>query len=1137
MKKQLLSFFIVLCALTLVLPFSHARETEAAPEIQISDSQFQEDGCTFQVNLSGTEIRGAVFAVVYAQSGQMTQIESRDANETLRFSLRGLEAADSIKVIWLDARSTPLAQGEVADRAETFAGALRSMIQNYEPERIAQDGELSEYALARLLVKSTEALPNLEEYRVAERVSDGEGHTILQFRNEEDAERCAAYLSDKVGDGYVEPDRVLYLPDEDSDASSVASLSRSVSLIHADAYAADLLARGINNSVIVAVVDTGVDYNHEFLQNRTVPGYDCVSGDEDPVDEQYHGTHVAGTIVDCTPNLTNLKIMPVRVLDETGHGYASVVAEGIRYAANHGANVINLSLGGTHNAYKEEAITYALEHNVTVVVAAGNDGIDANYSCPAHVEGTITVAAVDFEFRPADFSNYGSVVDIAAPGVDINSSVPRRQSASGYCLSSGTSMSTPHVSACAAMLLDEFSALSPSEVERRLTQAAQVPQGWNQAAHSYGSGVADMASFVQRQAGFYAILYSDNGELVFQDSATPEPGRPTAAEPYFVSAASGDGAAHVSWHAHRADIQTVTFADTDTPLRPVTTAAWFAGCENLSTVRNLRNLDTSRVTDMSQMFAGCAALTSLDLSELDTSNVTDMRQMFFECSGLETLDLSEWDTGNVSSMADMFNGCQSLRTIYASKSFDASNVTDGEAMFQDCAALEGALGTAYSPEHADKSYARRDTLSASGYFSSSRFYAILYTDGEFSFQDTKTPNPDKTPVGEPYRIACVAETPSQRALWYDRRGEIQEVTFADEIQPITTATWFLDCENLQTVRNVANLNTLHVTDMSQMFAGCAALTGLNLSALNTNNVTNMRQMFFECSGLETLDLSDWNTGNVSSMADMFNGCESLRTIRALNKFLVTNVTDGESMFQDCALLVGGNGTRYDPAHVDKSYARRDAAPVTPGYFSPGVDIDPLPVSETLYAVLYSDGELAFQNSLDAQNGKTVLKTYETDSEGYAKGNARGSYMAWYDDRASITSVNFAAAIYPASTAQWFYSCENLAAVQNPANLHTDYVTDMGQMFAYCRSLTTLDLSGFHTAQTVDMSQMFYRCGQLTEIRASDSFSLESLTNSRLMFGECVSLTGGQGTPYSRDHTDGTYARIDDAPSAPGYFTA
>ena len=1081
MKRRLLCFCLTICAALLLVSAAFAtngeQASEGTAEIRITEQRFTDDTRSFQVNLSGSEVRGTVFVAVYAQSAQMKHVEEHTAAETVSVILRNISDTDSVKAMWLDEHYMPLARSDVfktlevdAKNHDEFASAVLNMMRDYDADAMAQSSD--EYAFGRLIVRSDDALPDLSAYRVVRRISDTEGHTVLQFSNPNDARDCAKYLESRLStDGYVTPDTLENaISDSGGNNADSSHLSWGVPVIRADSYAANLLQKGVNRQIKVAVVDTGVDYTHPFLRDRTVSGYDFVDGDNDPMDEHYHGTHVAGTVVDCTPGLTNLKIMPVRVLGASGSGTSLNVGLGIQYAADHGAAVINLSLGGTHNSYKEDAINYAMSKNVVVVVAAGNSDANAESHCPAHIKKCITVAAVDENLKPANFSNYGDAVDLAAPGVNIKSCVPN----GGYRELNGTSMASPHVAACAAMLLEESASLTPAQVEKKLVETVQIPSGWDK---RYGAGVVNMEP--SAPVGFYALLYTD-GEMAFQRNATPASGKTLRHDPYPISSVAGGTGEYAAWYDQRDYIERVTFAE---EVRPVSTALWFYGCKNLKSVQNVKNLDTKNVTDMSQMFARCGNLKTLDLRNLDTGNVTNMKQMFFQCGA--------------------------LTSIYASDKFRVDKVTESIDMFTGCASLVGGSGTKYSDSYTGKTYARIDAPpSRPGYFTDEEakvFYAILYTDGEMVFQNSAMPASGRETLSAPFQINAAVEP--AYAGWYSLRSKITTVTFAEEVHPVSTALWFYGCENLKTVRNPENLKTGEVKDMSQMFSRCGGLETLDLRGVDTGNVTNMKQMFFQCGSLKTILVSD--------------------------AFSVAKVQDSADMFKDCSALTGGRGTMYNAKYIDKAYARIDGGSSNPGYFSDQTHSEPNPnPSHTLYAVLYSNGELKFQSSPDTEPGRTAVKSYTTDSGGY-DGDV---YVAWYEERMQISSVNFGAEVYPTSTALWFYDCKNLSSVKNPGNLHTDYVTDMSQMFAYCSGVASLDLSRFNTAKVEDTSMMFYRCEKLTTIYASGLFATETISDSSLMFGECVALKGGSGTSYSSEHTDKAYARIDSA-SAAGYFTA
>jgi len=246
----------------------------------------------------------------------------------------------------------------------------------------------------------------------------------------------------------------------------------------------------IEGSVIVALIDTGVDYTHPFLKDRIVNGYDFIDNNgTSPMDFHFHGTHIAGIIVNTTP--ANVKIMPIRAINEDGKGYDSDIAQGIRFAVDNGADIINLSFGGEEfSPYLADAIDYALSKNVPIVAASGNDGADTKNFYPASEEKIIVVSATDQNDNIADFSNTGASIDVSAPGVAILSSMPGQ----GFANMSGTSMATPFISGLAAMLKLEEPTRSIQDIEHLLKRYVddRGVSGWDPI---YGEGIVNLASY------------------------------------------------------------------------------------------------------------------------------------------------------------------------------------------------------------------------------------------------------------------------------------------------------------------------------------------------------------------------------------------------------------------------------------------------------------------------------------------------------------------------------------------------------------------------------------------------------------------------------------------------------------------
>lgn len=328
------------------------------------------------------------------------------------------------------------------------------------------------------------------------------GETIIQFNDTDTAQNFIKEQKKNSKVDYVVEDTPVY--SEATSKVSSALDSWGTKYVGAVAMAQYIVDEKLNKEKVVAVVDSGVDMNHSFLKQRLLnTGYDMVDADNDPSDAiNGHGTHVAGTVVDCTPTLS-VKVLPLRVLDSEGHGWTSSVCNGIYYAADHGADVINLSLGGNKNEAVDRAVRYASNRGVAVVASAGNDKTDVSKLSPAHLKECIVVAGIDSKGDRYSDSNYGSTVDVTAPAVSIYSSVPNGK----YAFYTGTSMAAPHVSAGAAMLKMIYPSYTPEDIENWIKKYSLDlgPQGRDDI---YGSGALKLDAIVP--ASLTGIMISSN---------------------------------------------------------------------------------------------------------------------------------------------------------------------------------------------------------------------------------------------------------------------------------------------------------------------------------------------------------------------------------------------------------------------------------------------------------------------------------------------------------------------------------------------------------------------------------------------------------------------------------------------------
>ncbi len=282
-------------------------------------------------------------------------------------------------------------------------------------------------------------------------------------------------------------------------------------------------------SVVVAVLDTGVN-QHEDLVGRVLPGYNSWDSSTDVTDVSMHGTHVAGIIAANSNNnlgiagvSANAVILPVKVLNDAGSGTTSSVANGLIWATDNGAKVVNLSLGGsTDSSVLRSAVDYADARGVLVIVAAGNQGVDSPTMYPAAYDNVIAVAATAQDRSVTSFSSRGSYVDVAAPG----SAIASTTGTGTYAYMSGTSMAAPHVVAQAAVLAGLYpqstAAQLRSYIESTLTDIDQPGRDV-----SSGGGLVDVSAAMQAAAASLLTPPGDGAGTPTPPAGSPDTSLPT----------------------------------------------------------------------------------------------------------------------------------------------------------------------------------------------------------------------------------------------------------------------------------------------------------------------------------------------------------------------------------------------------------------------------------------------------------------------------------------------------------------------------------------------------------------------------------------------------------------------------------
>ncbi|MEZ4862957.1 MAG: S8 family peptidase [Caldilineaceae bacterium] len=273
-----------------------------------------------------------------------------------------------------------------------------------------------------------------------------------------------------------------------------------------------------SEAIIIAVLDTGLALNHPEFAGRIIPGYDFINNDGDPSDDHGHGTHTTGIVAAGIDNQMGMagvcpqcRILPVKVLNQNNAGTWGGVANGILYATDHGARIINLSLGAAVSSpTMEAAVAYAIQHGVLLVAAAGNMGVERDFY-PAALDGVLAVSATDAHDKRWILSNIGGYIDVAAPGSAVYSTYNDLNNYyHGYNYMSGTSMAAPHVTGLAGLLLSQKPTRTPGDLYTLITSTAdKLGSATRDAYVGFGRINAERALAVEQDTQWVEVELQD----------------------------------------------------------------------------------------------------------------------------------------------------------------------------------------------------------------------------------------------------------------------------------------------------------------------------------------------------------------------------------------------------------------------------------------------------------------------------------------------------------------------------------------------------------------------------------------------------------------------------------------------------
>ena len=609
-----------------------------------------------------------------------------------------------------------------------------------------------------------------------------------------------------------------------------------------------------------------------------------------------------------------------------------------------------------------------------------------------------------------------------------------------------------------------------------------------QAATSSGCNIASVNyAYREKRMSAYAVFF-DNGRTakLYKGYDRPVKGEPYrgSTEPVFDFVDDIETNKAEVFGPYKNVLERVSVETEDEEIQPTTTKGWFHGCSKLAGVEGLSKLDTSKVTDMSEMFCSCRGLTSLDVSGFKTGNVTDMELMFAGCRGLTSLDVSGFNTSNVTDMNSMFQSCSGLTSLDLSK-FDTAKVTNMGIMFWNCSKLTSLDLSKFKTGNVTIMNQMFNGCSGLASLDLSSFDTANVTNMGLMFNE------------------CSGLT-SLKVSGFDT-ANVKYMGYM-----------FYGCRGLASL-DVSGFDTANVTDMGGMFNGCYRLASLDVSKFATGNVTSMSEMFYQCLGLTSLDVSKFDTANVTNMSRMFYRCRGLASLD-LSSFDTANVTNIFGMFQVCSglkqvTLKEGWSFKFADCSLPATMYVKDGD----GSFAEYKGGFPTTKTDTYYtengikqafAVVYDDGNGGRAAKLynrakvpaagDVFEGDTVTEviTGIENKPGAFKdnGGTKLTAVAVVDD-----------GIQPLTMKDWFNGCSKLADVQGLSKLDTSNVTDMYCMFYSCSKLASLDLSSFDTANVKKMDGMFNSCSGLESLDLSTSFDTANVTDMGAMFYGCSKL--------------------------------
>ena len=545
----------------------------------------------------------------------------------------------------------------------------------------------------------------------------------------------------------------------------------------------------------------------------------------------------------------------------------------------------------------------------------------------------------------------------------------------------------------------------------------------------------------------------------------------------------------------------------------------FSGCSKLTSL-DVSGFDTSNTTYMNGMFHNCSSLESLDVSHFETSKVTSMLGIFHNCSSLTSLDVTNFNTSNVTNMNSMFGGCSKLTNIDVS-GFDTSNATDMRGMFYDCSSLTSLDVTNFNTSNVTTTNAMFGVCSKLTNLDLSNFNTSNVTDMQLMFSQCS--ELETISVGNGWSLESISSQQYGADMFtectalvggagttYDPdhvnvdyahidggatnpgylSGAGQVVPYAVLNEDNSVLTFYYD--DLKATRGGMKIVPFDEAVDTPWYDNKTTIKKavIDESFADYTTLPSTAEWFSGMSNLIGITgLSNLKTDNVTDMSSMFSGCSSL-TALDLGSFNTKNVENMAAMFFMCSSLESLNVSSFNTQNVTNMQ----------NLFQSCSSLTSLDVT-----------------SFDTRNVENMANMFDTCS------NLTSIDLSHFNTE-NVKNMDY-----------MFVHCTSLTSL-DLTSFDTRNVESMNGTFSVCSGLKSLDLSNFETSKVKNTNEMFFYCENLATIYVSNGWTTANVTDSGIMFTNCLSLVGGRGTKYNSSHIDAEYAHIDGGTSNPGYLT-